>query len=52
MLANKSTDTGPKRALRLALHHLGLRLRKQYRPLPGERITVDTPSHELKWQCL
>ena len=48
MKANRSTDTGPERALRSALHKLGLRFRKQFRPLPGERITVDVAFTRVK----
>jgi DNA mismatch endonuclease (patch repair protein) len=41
MLGNKSRDTRPERALRSAVHALGLRYRVAARPLPGLRRTAD-----------
>lgn len=41
MLGNKSRDTRPERALRSAVHALGLRYRVSARPLPNLRRTAD-----------
>jgi DNA mismatch endonuclease (patch repair protein) len=41
MRANKSKDTAPERALRSAIHSLGLRYRVGVRPIPGFRRTAD-----------
>jgi DNA mismatch endonuclease (patch repair protein) len=41
MRANKGRDTRPERALRSAVHGLGLRYRVGIRPLPATRRTAD-----------
>lgn len=41
MLGNKGRDTRPERALRSAVHRLGLRYRVSARPLAGLRRTAD-----------
>lgn len=41
MLANRSSNTGPERALRRLLHASGLRYRVAKRPLKGVRRTAD-----------
>jgi DNA mismatch endonuclease (patch repair protein) len=41
MRANRGRDTRPERALRSAVHALGLRYRVNARPLPGLRRTAD-----------
>ena len=41
MLGNKSRDTRPEKALRSAVHALGLRYRVAVRPLPNLRRTAD-----------
>ena len=41
MRANKSRDTRPERAVRSAVHALGLRYRVGIRPIPGVRRTAD-----------
>nr|WP_198168270.1 very short patch repair endonuclease [Herbidospora yilanensis] len=41
MRANRGRDTRPERALRSAVHALGLRYRVGVRPLPGVRRTAD-----------
>jgi len=41
MLGNRSRDTRPERALRSAVHALGLRYRVATRPLAGFRRTAD-----------
>jgi DNA mismatch endonuclease (patch repair protein) len=41
MQHNKSRDTGPELALRRLLFARGLRYRVSYRPVAGQRITVD-----------
>jgi DNA mismatch endonuclease (patch repair protein) len=41
MLGNRSRDTRPEKALRSAVHQLGLRYRVAARPLPGLRRTAD-----------
>src|SRR5262249_31140988 len=41
MQGNRSRDTQPERALRSSLHRLGLRFRKNGRPLPGVQLEVD-----------
>jgi DNA mismatch endonuclease, patch repair protein len=41
MLGNKSRDTQPEKALRSAVHALGLRYRVSTRPLPDLRRTAD-----------
>jgi DNA mismatch endonuclease, patch repair protein len=41
MLGNKSRDTRPERALRSAVHRLGLRYRVSARPLADMRRTAD-----------
>jgi DNA mismatch endonuclease, patch repair protein len=41
MLGNKSRDTRPEKALRSAIHALGLRYRVGARPLPELRRTAD-----------
>lgn len=41
MRANKASDTGPERAVRSALHRLGLRYRKNVRPVPTLRCRAD-----------
>jgi DNA mismatch endonuclease (patch repair protein) len=41
MRANRGRDTRPERALRSAVHALGLRYRVNFRPIPGLRRTAD-----------
>jgi DNA mismatch endonuclease (patch repair protein) len=41
MQSNRPHDTRPEVAVRSALHRLGYRYRKHYRPLPGVRCEVD-----------
>jgi DNA mismatch endonuclease (patch repair protein) len=41
MQGNRSRDTGPEVALRKLLFAQGLRYRVAYKPISGERITVD-----------
>lgn len=42
MRSNRRTDTGPERALRSALHRMGLRFRKDYRvDLDELRVRID-----------
>jgi DNA mismatch endonuclease (patch repair protein) len=41
MRANKGRDTRPERAVRSAVHALGLRYRVGVRPVPGVRRTAD-----------
>jgi DNA mismatch endonuclease (patch repair protein) len=41
MQGNRSRDTGPEVALRKLLFARGLRYRVGYKPIKGERITVD-----------
>lgn len=41
MRGNRKTDTKPEIALRSALHHRGLRFRKNYRPEPDIFCRVD-----------
>lgn len=41
MAANKGRDTRPEKALRSAVHALGLRYRVGIRPVPGIRRTAD-----------
>jgi DNA mismatch endonuclease, patch repair protein len=41
MQSNRSRDTAPERALRSAVHALGLRYRVGVRPVPGLRRTGD-----------
>lgn len=41
MQANKGRDTAPERALRSAVHALGLRFRVNARPIPSLRRTAD-----------
>jgi DNA mismatch endonuclease (patch repair protein) len=41
MQANRGRDTGPERALRSALHAMGLRFRVATRPIKGVRRTAD-----------
>lgn len=41
MKGNKGRDTQPEVAVRSALHAMGLRFRKNARPLPGLRCTAD-----------
>jgi DNA mismatch endonuclease, patch repair protein len=50
MQSNRSTDTGPERALRSALHRAGLRFRKDYRVRVGDlavRIDIAFPRQRL-----
>jgi DNA mismatch endonuclease, patch repair protein len=41
MVGNKGRDTQPETVVRSALHAMGLRFRKNARPLPGLRCTAD-----------
>lgn len=41
MQSNRSKDTQPEVALRAALHSVGLRFRKNYRPIRGSRSEID-----------
>jgi DNA mismatch endonuclease, patch repair protein len=41
MMRNRSRDTRPERAVRSAVHRLGLRYRVSARPLPDSRRTAD-----------
>jgi len=41
MVANRSKDTGPERAVRASLHARGYRYRVSYRPLPSVRRSAD-----------
>ena len=41
MLGNRSRDTAPERAVRTAVHRMGLRFRVAARPLPEVRRTAD-----------
>ncbi|WP_255409006.1 very short patch repair endonuclease [Cryobacterium sp. M96] len=41
MQGNRSRDTSPEVEIRKALHAMGLRLRVQYRPIPGLRHAAD-----------
>jgi DNA mismatch endonuclease (patch repair protein) len=41
MRGNRGTDTRPEKALRSALHHRGLRFRKNVRPVPEVRCRAD-----------
>jgi DNA mismatch endonuclease (patch repair protein) len=41
MVGNKGRDTQPEIMVRSALHAMGLRFRKNARPLPGLRCTAD-----------
>lgn len=49
MLRNVGRQTRPEKALRSVLHRAGLRFRKDYPPLPGQRISVDVafPRHRV-----
>lgn len=41
MKGNRGRDTGPERALRSAMHRMGLRFRKHHSPFPHVRMTID-----------
>ena len=49
MLENVGRETHPEKVLRSALFRAGLRFRKNYSPLPAQRITVDIafPRHRF-----
>jgi DNA mismatch endonuclease (patch repair protein) len=50
MVSNRDSDTAPEVALRLALHHLGLRYRKNHKVVvPGATVRIDIafPRHRV-----